>query len=81
MAKRKYQYKWNRRKCWKCPYFGWDGQDFLKCECGRPMFYDRTAANDYMNKFCAGSWEECTLAKERAEYEVKKDERMDKNKK
>lgn len=73
MAKRK-SYKLNRRKKWQCPYFTWDGPDFLRCSCGRPEFTDRIAANNYMNKFCAGNWEVCSLAMARAEYEVKQDE-------
>ena len=75
MAKRKKQYHVNRRKLWLCPYFGWDGPDFLRCECGRPAFPDRTAANEYMTKHCAGSWEECSLAKAWIEHEEIRDEK------
>lgn len=70
MGKRKKNYHWNRRKCWRCPWFGWDGPDFLRCECGKPAFPDKNAANDYMTKYCAGAWEACSLAKARAEFEV-----------
>ena len=71
MAKRKV-YKWHRRKYWRCPYFGWDGPDFLRCECGRPAFQDKAAANIYMIEYCAGNWEGCSLAKAHAEYEEAK---------
>jgi len=59
---RKKQYAVNRHKKWVCPYFGWDGAEFLKGKCGRPAFPNRTYANEYMNKYCAGCWEKCTLA-------------------
>lgn len=63
-------YHVNRRKTWVCPYFGWDGPEFLRCEAGRPAFPTREAANEYMTSHCAdiNGWKECSLAKAWNEY-------------
>ncbi len=54
----------NRRKEWACPYFKWDGPDFVCCIAGQPTFPNRTYANDYMNQHCADvkGWCTCSLA-------------------
>ena len=64
MGRKKKYYHVNRRKSWECPYFKWDGTNFLSCECGRPAFPSRQAANEYMNEHCASvrGWESCSLA-------------------
>lgn len=58
----------NRSKYWRCPYFKWDGEKELSCECGRLQFPDANAANDYMTKYCASAWKCCTLARAQSEY-------------
>ena len=60
---RKKSYHVNRRKRWQCPYFKWDGPMMLSCEAGKPAFPSRDAANEYMNEYCAGCWEQCSLAR------------------
>lgn len=73
MAKRKHSHV-NRRKTWLCPYFRWDSDVYLRCEAGKPWFPDRKSANDYMTEYCAGAWQECTLAKAWNEYLGGKDD-------
>lgn len=62
--------KVKRRKQWACPYFRWDGPDFVACDAGRPAFPNRTYANDYMTRYCADvkGWCRCSLAQEWNEY-------------
>lgn len=70
--RKKKVYHVNRRKKWQCPYFKWDGPASLSCDCGKPAFPSRDAANDYMTVYCAGCWEACSLAKAWNQYAEEK---------
>lgn len=69
-------YHVNRRKSWKCPYFRWDGERYVRCEAGKPTFPTRQAANEYMTQHCADvcGWEKCSLAQSWNQYLEEKDD-------
>ena len=77
----------NRHRTWTCPFFKWDGINFISCEGGRVSFPDRTTAEYYMEAYCAAlpGWQECTVAAALYAYyeqqeEIKDEERrQDKN--
>ena len=64
----KKHYHVNRRKTWVCPYFRWDGDRYLSCDAGKPVLPDRKSANEYMTRYCADKWQECSLAQAWIKY-------------
>lgn len=58
----------NRSKFWACPFFKWDAEHAVHCEGGRIAMPSRPVANAYMNAYCAGDWEKCTVAQGLTKY-------------
>lgn len=68
MKNKRKQRCYNRNRYFLCPFFKWDGIDFVSCEAGHPRIYDKATAEAYMSRYCCADWKHCTLAAELLKY-------------
>lgn len=45
----------------KCPFYSRDYREYLNCE-GAQLRLAKSPLDDYTKQFCAGEWEDCTIA-------------------
>jgi len=58
----------NRHMYWQCPFFKWDGKMEVSCEGGRVKFPEAEDAKGYFEKYCAGDWKNCSIARMLNQY-------------
>lgn len=47
----------------KCPFYARDYRDHLNCE-GAQLRLAKTTLDNYVQQYCTGNWERCTVARE-----------------
>lgn len=62
----------------RCPFYGRDYKDYLNCE-GAQLRMRKRVLDRYTKHYCAGAWEQCSIARRLVEeYEAKEAEKDDK---
>lgn len=52
----------------KCPFYICDRDKKISCEAGRQRWPDMQAKRVYLRDYCAGDWQDCSLARAMQSY-------------
>jgi len=50
-------------KPWTCPFFVYSDKGEVHCEGGIMRYPEMSAHIEYANRYCAGEWKGCTVAR------------------